>query len=139
MGIDAGDYDMDGDDDLFMTHLRNETNTIFVNDGSGVFEDRTAELGLGMPSMPYTSFGTAWFDYDNDGWLDLFIANGEVQTIEALARAGDPYPLHQRNQLFRNLGNGKFREITDEAGAVFSAFRGQPRRGVWRRGQRRRH
>jgi hypothetical protein len=119
MGVDAGDFDADGDDDLFMTHLRNETNTIFVNDGTGVFEDRSAESGLGMPSMPYTSFGTAWFDYDNDGCLDIFIANGEVQTIDALARAGDPYPLHQPNQLFRNLGNGRIEEVTHTAGAVF--------------------
>ncbi len=119
MGIDAGDFDADGDDDLFMTHLRNETNTIYVNDGSAMFEDRSAEIGLGMPSMPFTAFGTAWFDYDNDGWLDLFIANGEVQTIEALARAGDPYPLHQTNQLFRNMGQGMLREVTNEAGAVF--------------------
>ena len=118
MGIDAGDFDADGDDDLFMTNLRNETNTLFLNDGTGMFDDRTAETSLGMPSMPYTSFGTAWFDYDNDGWLDIFIANGEVQMIDALVRAGDPFPYHQRNQLFRNLGDGRFREMSEEAGAA---------------------
>ena len=58
-------------------------------------------------------------DYDNDGWLDLFAANGEVRTIETLARRGDPYPLHQPNQLFRNLGDGRFQEVTGEAGSVF--------------------
>ena len=118
MGIDAGDFDADGDDDLFITNLRNETNTIFVNDGTGIFNDRTNNTSLGMPSMPYTSFGTAWFDFDNDGWLDIFIANGEVQMIEALIRSGDPYPFHQRNQLFRNLGEGRFEEISDQAGAA---------------------
>ena len=74
------------------------------------FEDRSEVTGLAMPSMPYTAFGAAWIDYDNDGWLDLLVANGAVQAIEALARANDPYPLEQRNQLFRNLGNGRFED-----------------------------
>ena len=69
--------------------------------------------------MPYTAFGMAFFDYDNDGWLDILAVNGEVQTIEALARAKDPYPLHQPNQLFRNLANGQFEDVTHKAGSVF--------------------
>ena len=119
MGVDAGDFDGDGDDDLFMTHIVTETNTLYVNDGSGIFSDRSARAGLGPPSLPFTGFGTAWLDADNDGWLDLLIANGEVRTIETLARRGDPFPLHQTNQLFRNLGAGRFAEVTDRAGAVF--------------------
>ena len=118
MGVDAGDFDGDGDDDLFMTHIATETNTLYINDG-GLFEDRTARAGLGPPSLPYTGFGTAWFDFDNDGWLDLLIANGEIRTQEALVRANDPFPLHQRNQLFRNLGNGRFEEVGDAAGSMF--------------------
>jgi hypothetical protein len=119
MGVDAADFDGDGDEDLFMTHLTDETNTLYLNDGTGLFEDHSNETGLGVASRPFTGFGTAWIDYDNDGWLDLLIANGAVKTIMALARAGDPYPLHQTNQLFRNLGNGRFDEVTDRAGAVF--------------------
>ena len=119
MGVDAGDFDADGDDDLFMTHISTETNTLYVNDGGGLFEDRTVRVGLGPPSLPYTGFGTGWFDFDNDGWLDLLVANGEIRTMEALARVNDPFPLHQRNQLFRNLGNGRFADVTDEAGDVF--------------------
>ena len=119
MGVDAGDFDADGDDDLFMTHISTETNTLYVNDGGGLFEDRTVRVGLGPPSLPYTGFGTGWFDFDNDGWLDLLVANGEIRTMEALARVNDPFPLHQRNQLFRNLGNGRFADVTDEAGGVF--------------------
>jgi hypothetical protein len=119
MGIDAADFDEDGDDDLFMTHLTDETNTLYVNDGNGVFQDLTYESGLGAASRPYTGFGTAWIDYDNDGWLDLVIANGAVKRIPELARAGDPFPLGQRNQLFRNLGNGRFADVTDGAGAAF--------------------
>jgi len=119
MGVDAADFDADGDEDLFMTHLLGETNTIYVNDGQGWFEDRTPATGLGAPSKGFTSFGTIWFDYDNDGWLDLFIANGEVRVMPILARSGDKYPLHQPNQLFRSLGNGKFEESTGDAGDVF--------------------
>ncbi len=119
MGVDAGDFDADGDDDLFMTHIATETNTLYVNDGSGLFDDRTARVGLGPPSLPYTGFGTAWFDVDNDGWLDLLIANGEIRTREALVRVADPFPLHQRNQLFRNLGNGRFEEVGADAGSTF--------------------
>jgi len=120
MGVDAADYDGDGDLDLFMTHLTGETNTLYANDGRGVFDDATTVSGLGPPSRPYTSFGTAWLDYDNDGDPDLLIANGAVKKIEALARAGDPFPLHQPNQLFRNLGGGRFEEVTARAGEVFA-------------------
>ena len=120
MGVDAGDFDADGDLDLFMTHITTETNTLYVNDGTGMFEDRTLETHLGMASNPYTAFGTGWFDYDNDGWLDILTVNGAVHTLEDQARAGDPYPFHQRNQLFRNLGQGQFEEVTEKAGTEFA-------------------
>jgi hypothetical protein len=120
MGVDVADFDGDGDEDIFLTHLRRQTNTIYINEGDGWFTDRTLGAGLGAPSFSYTSFGTAWIDYDNDGLLDLLIANGAVQTIEALALANDPYPLHQINQLFRNVGGGRFEEKTGEAGQAFS-------------------
>jgi hypothetical protein len=119
MGVDAGDFDGDGDDDLFMTHDTQETNTIYVNDGNGWFEDRTLTTGLGTPSQPFTGFGTAWLDYDNDGWLDLFVANGAVRTIAGRSAAGVPFPLDQTNQIFKNLGDGRFRETTKQAGTVF--------------------
>ena len=119
MGVDAADFDNDGDEDLFMTHLKSEKNTLYTNDGTGFFKDASLEANLAVSSLPFTAFGTRFFDYDNDGWLDLFAANGEVRTIETLARRGDPYPLHQPNQLFRNLGDGRFREVTSEAGSVF--------------------
>ena len=124
MGVDAGDFDADGDEDLFMTHLDGETNTLYVNDGAGLFEDRTIESGLAQGSLPFTSFGTWWLDVENDGWLDLFIANGAVRIQETLARTGDPFPLAQTNQLYKNLGRdaaGRVRlaEATAEAGAVF--------------------
>ena len=113
MGVDAGDFDNDGDEDLFITEQTGEGHNLYVNDGVG--RVRGSERAIGArapPASAYTGFGTAWFDYDNDGWLDLLTVNGAVQTIEALAQARDPFPLHQRKQLFRNLGNGRFEDVT---------------------------
>ena len=119
MGVDAGDFDNDGDEDLFVTNLPGEGNTLYVNEGSGLFEDRTARVGLGVPSLPHTGFGAGWFDFDNDGWLDLLVANGAVRIVEDSSRATDVFPLHERNQLFRNLGTGRFEQVTARASAVF--------------------
>lgn len=120
MGVVAGDIDGDGNEDLFMTHLRRETNTLFLNDGGALFLDATRRSGLGRASWTFTGFGTALFDYDSDGWLDLFIANGTVGRIEKLLERGDVHPLHQTNQLFRGLGNGKFEEVTLGAGEALA-------------------
>ena len=120
MGIDAADYDGNGTEDVIVTHLTHEKATLFVNLGKGYFEDRSAAAGLYLPTTPYTGFGTAFFDYDNDGWLDLVIANGAVHVIEKLVRAKDPLPLHQVKQLLRNLGNGRYEEVTAAAGPAFA-------------------
>ena len=119
MGVDAGDFDASGTDDIFVTHLMEETNTLFTNVGAAVFEDRTREAGLGMPGRRFTGFGTLFFDYDNDGWLDLLVVNGAVQLLPELIRKGDPFPLGQPNQLFRNTGNGRFVEVVEQAGPSF--------------------
>jgi len=119
MGVVAGDVDADGDEDLFMTHIDGETNTLYINDGTGLFRDVTDRWELGVASRTSTAFGTAWLDFDQDGWLDLIIANGAVSVLESQLRQGDPYPLKQINQLFHNLGNGRFEEVTDRAGAAF--------------------
>jgi hypothetical protein len=116
MGIGAADFDGDGDEDIFLAHLMGETNTLYVNNGKGLFEDRTIALGLSAASFPYTSFGSNFIDYDNDGWLDLFVVSGAVRIIESLAAAGDRYPLHQPNQLFRNEGGKRFVDVTKQAG-----------------------
>ncbi len=116
MGVTAGDFDGDGDEDLFMTHLVNETNTLYVNDGGGAFTDSTDRAGLGAASKAYTGFGSAFFDYDNDGGLDLYVVNGDVK-IEQFTASGD-YAFDQPNQLFRNLGGGRFREVGPEGGAA---------------------
>ncbi len=121
MGVDAGDYNRSGAEDLFITHMRRETNTLYRNDGQGWFTDVTATSGLGAPSLPSTGFGTAWLDVDNDGWLDLFAVNGAVVIEEDLVAAGDPFPYHQPDQLFLNGGDGRFLEATDRAGAALEA------------------
>jgi hypothetical protein len=119
MGVDAGDFDNDGDEDLFVTNLTGEGNDLYVNDGSGLFEEQGARSGLGAASRGYTGFGTAWFDIENDGLLDTLTVNGAVQTIEALRRANDPFPLHQRKLLFRNPGQGRFEDVTARGGPAF--------------------
>ena len=122
MGVVAGDVDGDGDDDLFMTHLTGQTNTLYLNDGSGGFRDATAQLNLGASSMQYTGFGTVWIDYDNDGDHDLLIVNGTVMSQETsdndrLAKFG------QRNQLYRNDGSGRFENVSEIAGESFQLSR----------------
>ena len=119
MGVDAGDFDGNGTEDIFITHLMDETNTLFTNLGKAIFEDRTRESGLGMPVRRFTGFGTLFFDYDNDSWLDLLVVNGAVQLLPDLMRKGDPFPLGQPNQLFRNTGKGTFIEVVDQAGPNF--------------------
>jgi hypothetical protein len=120
MGVDAADFDDDGDEDLFVTELTSEGSNLYVNDGTGVFDDRSTPSGLGSASVPFTGFGTAWFDFDNDGRLDLLSVNGTVQIIESLRQVKDPLPLHQRKVLFRNLGGGRFEEVSAQAGAAFA-------------------
>ena len=140
MGVDAGDFDNDGDEDLFVTNLTGEGNDLYVNDGDRrCSRSRARARGSGPRAAAYTGFGTAWFDVDNDGWLDTLTVNGAVQTIEALRRADDPFPLHQRKQLFRNLGDGPLRgRHSSRGGPAFDAVRGRPRRRVRRHRQRRR-
>ncbi len=120
MGVDAADFDFDGDLDLFMTHLTRESNTLYVNDGKGLFHDRSTQSGLATPSWGSTGFGTSFLDYDNDGQLDIFTANGSVFVIFEQRREEDPYPLRQKNQLFRGLGEGKFVDISATSGPVFA-------------------
>src|ERR1043166_8938889 len=119
MGVDAGDFDGNGTEDIFVTHLMDETNTLFTNMGKGLFEDRTRESGLGMPGHRFTGFGTLFFDYDNDGWLDLLVANGAVQLLPELMQRRDPYPLGQPNQLFQNTGQSAFLDMSQKAGQSF--------------------
>lgn len=120
MGVDAEDFDNDGDEDIFLTHLLAETNTLYVNDGDGNYNDRSNASGLGAPSLPFTGFGAGWVDFDNDGWLDVVVTNGAEKVQEALAREGDRFPLDQPNQLYRNRGDGTFEEVPAGDGSPFA-------------------
>ena len=117
MGIAAGDFDADGDDDLFVTNIIGETFVLYRNDGKGNFEDARVQTGLGALTAKVTGFGTDWFDYDNDGWLDLFVANGAVNVIES--ERGQPNPFRMKNQLFHNTGNGRFVDASADGGPAF--------------------
>ena len=117
MGVDAGDFDNDGDEDLFMTHLRSEGNNLYVNNGAGVFTDQSVRSGLGPASLRFTGFGTAWLDFDNDGWLDVLAVNGTVHVFREAENRRFPYD--QQKVLFRNLRDGRFAEVTERAGAAF--------------------
>ena len=114
MGVTAADFDGDGDEDIFVTHNQRETNTLYLSDLARGFADATSRFGLAQASVPYTGFGTLWFDYDHDGWLDLFVANGAV-TVDENQPSDSPYPYAQKNQLFRNHGGGEFREVAASA------------------------
>jgi len=103
-----------------VTELTGEGTNVFLNDGAGVFEDDSTRSGIGPASTGLTGFGTAWFDYDNDGRLDLLAVNGAVQVIDALRQARDPFPVHQRRILFHNAGGGRFDDVTAGAGAAFA-------------------
>lgn len=113
MGIAVADPDGDGDLDLFLTHLSGETNTFYRNDGDGFFQDVTDEKGLGGVSQAYTGFGASWFDYDGDGTLDLFVANGKVTPGDTAA-----FDYREPNQLLRGLRTGGYEDVSGRAGAA---------------------
>jgi hypothetical protein len=117
MGVTAGDFDGDGDEDLFMTHWAAETNTLYVNQGGFRFIDATNRFNLGGQSLSFTGWGSSWFDPDSDGDLDLFVANGGV-VIESAQAGISLYPYAQRNQFFVNEGRSRFTEAGAEAGSA---------------------
>jgi hypothetical protein len=117
MGIASGDYDADGDEDLFVTNLTRETFVLYVNDANGMFEDKRAAAGVSQTTAPMTGFGAAWLDYDRDGLLDLIAANGAVNVAPGQRNSSAPYA--QRNQLFHNTGSGRLVDVTDAGGPAF--------------------
>jgi enediyne biosynthesis protein E4 len=135
MGIAVGDYDNDGWLDLFVTHFSEDYNTLYHNN-RGRFEDVTYQAGLGTASYKNLAWGTGFVDFDNDGWKELFVANGHI--YPQATRAGNSY--FQQNQLFANLRNGRFALIpatesgfTDarsSRGAAFGDLRGDGRMSI---------
>jgi hypothetical protein len=113
MGIAVGDYDSDGRMDLFVTTFAQDNYILFHNDGDGFFSDVSFAAGVGEPTVPYLGWATSFFDYDNDGLVDLFCANGHVYP-EVEGKINETF--RQPLQLLRNVGEGRFREVSKEAG-----------------------
>ncbi len=116
MGIVPVDLDHDGDLDVCMSHLALETNTFYLNDGKGFFDDRTAAVGLAAPSWDFTGFGIGFFDFDLDGQLDMFVANGRVKMRPNPPDPLDPYA--EPDQLFRGRPDGTFEEVHPRGGTA---------------------
>lgn len=106
MGVDAADVDSDGDEDLLMTHLIGETNTLYLNDGAGFFTDSSLRFASGRGSLPWTGFGCAFVDLDLDGRIDLLVANGAVRANLDQRAAGDPFPYREPNLVFLQNDGG---------------------------------
>jgi hypothetical protein len=115
MGVTLGDYDHDGLLDLFITNFDDEYNVLYHNAGRGSFVDVSYESGVASISLPYVGWGTKFFDYDNDGWLDLFVANGHAYPQR------DRY--RQRKLLHRNNRDGTFSEVGAQFGSALTEER----------------
>ncbi len=115
MGIDFGDYDNDGWLDLTKTNFSFDYNNLYHNEHDGHFVDKSKAAGIAQATMPFVCWGTKFFDYDNDGWKDIFVAAGHVypHLIKSPA-GGEKY--FQRRLLFRNLGNGAFADVSLQSG-----------------------
>jgi len=117
MGVSAADYDSDGFIDLVKTNFADDTSTLYRNNGDGTFTDASFQAGLGVNTR-FLGWGTGFFDFDNDGWKDIFMVNGHVYP-EVDSQTDDRY--RQERLLYWNLRNGKFLDISAHAGAGISA------------------
>jgi hypothetical protein len=115
MGIAVGDYNHSGRASFYITNFSDDYNTLYRNDGEGNFSDITIRSGLANPKYPFLSWGTAFLDYDNDGWLDVFSANGHVYPGVDQHDWGTTWA--ERPLLFRNLDGNKFAEVPAATGS----------------------
>ncbi|MGA9811981.1 MAG: CRTAC1 family protein [Terriglobales bacterium] len=119
MGVGVGDYDLDGHLDIFKTHFADDTNGLYHNNGSGEFEDVTRAAKIGVETS-YICWGAGIVDLDNDGWPDLFMTTGSV--YPQIEKKLPQFPSKGPRVVFRNLGNGKFEELIEEAGPGVAAL-----------------
>ena len=121
MGVDAADYDHSGHPSVMITNFSNQMVSLYHNEGKGLFVDEAPQSAIGRATLLTLGFGCFFFDYDLDGWPDIFIANGhidpEIQKVQANVKYAMP------PHLFRNLGKGKFEEVTSTMGSAFIAPR----------------
>src|SRR6202035_5523270 len=101
MGVDFGDYDHNGRLDIFVTNFMDQEDNLYLNLGATGFDEVSWKAGVAVSSYPYVKWGTGFFDFDNDGWIDLFVANGHVypqmDSLESGARYREPLLLHMNN------------------------------------------
>ena len=114
MGVDAGDFDGDGSFDLIVTNYHKQLNALYHNEGKFGFSDQALSRGMGDSTLPMVGWGTRLLDYDNDGQLDLFVANGHLE--DQIDRYDQSSEYRQRNQLYRGE-NKRFTEITNGGGS----------------------
>ena len=126
MGVDFGDYDHDGRLDLFVTNFDDQPNTLYHDSGAQGFDDVSWKAGVAKPSFPLVGWGTGFFDFDNDGWVDILVANGHVYPqIDSLSpRSSYRQPI----LLHRNKGDGTFEEVASATG--LTTLTPASRRGV---------
>jgi enediyne biosynthesis protein E4 len=121
MGVDAADYDHSGYPSVMITNFSNQMLSLYHNEGKGLFVDEAPQSAIGRATLLTLGFGCFFFDYDLDGWPDIFVANGhidpEIQRVQANVKYAMP------PHLFRNLGKGKFEEVTNSMGATFTTPR----------------
>ncbi len=118
MGVAFADYDNDGRIDATVSNFQNETNTVYRNEGDNFFIDTTVLTGIAEHTHRYLGWGIGFFDYDNDGHKDIFVANGH--TMDNIAEVDSATTAPQQNLLFRNLGNGQFANVTELMGSGFA-------------------
>jgi enediyne biosynthesis protein E4 len=126
MGLAIGDYDNDGRVDFHITNFSDDSNVLYHNDGEGNFTDLTFQAGLGEVTVPFLGWGTSFVDFDNDCWLDLFVANGHVYPAVDMNQWGTSFA--QQPLLFRNLMNGKFERVGAAPGSALA--QAWPARGL---------
>ncbi len=121
MGVDAADYDRSGHPSLLITNFANQMLSLYHNEGSGLFVDQAPQSEIGRASLLTLGFGCFFFDYDLDGWPDVFVANGHIDPDIQRVQANVKYAMPPH--LFRNMGKGNFQEVTKSMGAAFAAPR----------------
>jgi len=121
MGVDTGDYDRSGYPSVLITNFSNQMLALYHNERNGLFVDEAPQSDVGHASLLTLGFGCFFFDYDLDGWLDIYIANGHIE--DAIERVQPRVRYAEPPHLFHNLGDGKFKEVTSSAGVSFAAPR----------------